>query len=121
MDIWDLHFESLPVERDAECPACGRRLFPFLAAAGEAVVTSLCGQDAVQMVPRDTAHPRSGRARSPLGGRGADPSQRVPRRTRRRGAHLTVFADGRAIIKGVQRPRSRPHVGLLRALRRAAI
>ena len=101
VDIWDLHFESLRIERDAECPACGKRQFPYLAAAGEAVVSSLCGQDAVQIVPRDAAPLDLAALEVRLAAVG--PTRRNPFLVELEvdGRALTVFVDGRAIIKGV--------------------
>jgi molybdopterin-synthase adenylyltransferase len=102
VDVWDLRFESLPVERDPECPACGQRLFPFLAAAGEPVVAALCGQDAVQVVPHDGADLDLAVLADRLAAVG--PTRRNPFlvEVEVEGLTLTVFADGRAIIKGLR-------------------
>ena len=101
VDIWSLRFELLPVERDTECPACGLRQFPFLAAAGEPVVTELCGQEAVQVVPREVADLDLAALEVRLAAVG--PTRRNPFFTEVEvdGRTVTVFADGRAIIKGV--------------------
>ncbi len=101
VDIWSLRFELLPVERDTECPACGLRQFPFLAAAGEPVVTELCGQEAVQVVPREVADLDLAALEVRLAAVG--PTRRNPffAEVEVDGRTVTVFADGRAIIKGV--------------------
>jgi len=100
-DVWDGPFQSLRVARDANCRACARRDFRFLAGEAEAHVT-LCGRDSVQIHER---------------GRRLDLGDLGRRLTAAAGAvrhndfllqfcvppyELTVFADGRAIIKGTK-------------------
>jgi molybdopterin-synthase adenylyltransferase len=82
----------------ADCPACGRREFPYL--NGERrVPVSLCGQNAVQIHER--ARPlelRDLAARlAPLG---AVRSNEFALRFEAPPYLLTIFPDGRAIIKG---------------------
>ena len=101
VDIWDLRFELLPLERDADCPACGRRLFPFLAAAGEPVVTGLCGQDAVQVVPCGAGTLDLAALEDRLAAVGPTRRNAFLVELDVEGRTVTVFADGRAIIKGV--------------------
>lgn len=100
VDLWDLRFEAVHIARDPECPACGQRRFPFLEAVEEFAATSLCGRNAVQVVPPPGARVDL----SALGERLAAVGQ-----VRRNpflleviveGATLTIFPDGRAIIKG---------------------
>ena len=100
VDLWDLRFEAVHIARDPECPACGQRRFPFLEAEEEFAATSLCGRNAVQVVPPPGARVDL----SALGERLAAVGQ-----VRRNpflleviveGATLTIFPDGRAIIKG---------------------
>lgn len=99
----------------ADCPCCVQRNFEFLDGRRGAGTTSLCGQDAVQYSPGNGVHARvdlealAQRLRSHgefllLGGflvRGELAAERSP------GGgvmHLTVFADGRAIVRGTSRP-----------------
>ena len=103
VDIWDGRLRQIDAPaRDADCPCCGRREFPFLQEARRAPVT-LCGRDAVQIHERerqiDLAELQSRLA--PLG------EVRVNEyvlRFRVTPYDLTLFADGRAIIKGTSDP-----------------
>src|SRR5579883_3130572 len=53
VDIWDGRLRQIDAPaRDADCPCCGRREFPFLQEARRAPVT-LCGRDAVQIHERE--------------------------------------------------------------------
>ncbi len=82
----------------ADCPACGRREFPYLNGERRAPV-SLCGQNAVQIHER--ARPVELRdlavRLAPLG---AVRSNEFALRFEAPPYLLTIFADGRAIIKG---------------------
>lgn len=95
-------------ERDPECPACGRRTCRHLHGA-ERVPISLCGRNAVQI--HDRRRPIDLEA---LAGRLAPLGEVRFNGFALRfvvGAHeMTVFPDGRAIIKGTQ------DVGLARSL-----
>ena len=99
VDVWSGEIRQVaqpgPV---ADCPACGRREFPYLAGERRAPV-SLCGQNAVQIHER--ARPlelRDLAARlAPLG---PVRSNEFALRFEAPPYLLTVFPDGRAIIKG---------------------
>jgi molybdopterin/thiamine biosynthesis adenylyltransferase len=99
MDVWNggIRQTDTPA-RDPDCPTCGRREFRYLEEAGRPPV-SLCGRNAVQI------HERAGpvdlvalRARlEPLGQVRAN---EFALRFLVAPYEMTVFADGRAIIKG---------------------
>jgi molybdopterin-synthase adenylyltransferase len=99
VDVWTGEIRQVaqpgPV---ADCPACGRREFPYLNGERRAPV-SLCGQNAVQIHER--ARPVELRdlalRLAPLG---AVRSNEFALRFEAPPYLLTVFADGRAIIKG---------------------
>jgi len=104
LDLWDLHLQVLPVERDPECPACGARSFPFLDAEAEDLVTSLCGHEAVQVVPAIARAVDLRQLEQRL--RPVGPTRLTPflLEVEVEGAHISVFPDGRAILEGVQDP-----------------
>ena len=83
-----------------ECPTCAHRTFPALAGEGAEVARTLCGRDSVQILPGDERRVdlRALAARlEPLGRvRRSEESltATLPE------AVLTVFRDGRAIVKG---------------------
>jgi len=109
IDVWKNTIRSVAVsQRDPRCPACGRREFKFLEAARRRPVT-LCGRNAVQVHESqrnlDLAELRT--ALEPLG------AVRANEYTLRFSCppyEMTVFADGRAIIKGTE------DVGVARSL-----
>ena len=103
IDVWEGGIRQIEAPpRDGDCPACGRREFPFLEESARPPVR-MCGRDAVQV--RDREGPidlRELRARlEPLGEvRGSDFALRFQAPP----YDMTVFPDGRAIIKGTSDP-----------------
>lgn len=103
-DVWTGRFQSIRVARNSECRACARREFTFLDGVAQPHIT-MCGRDSVQI------HERSRRLDlGDLGRRLAIAAADDVRsndfllRCRIPPYELTVFADGRAIVKGTQDP-----------------
>jgi molybdopterin/thiamine biosynthesis adenylyltransferase len=102
-DVWSGRFQSVRVERHPECPACVRREFSYLQGKAQPHIT-MCGRDSVQIHERSrTLDLRALRDR-------LAPSVAEVRhnefllRFRVPPHEMTVFADGRAIVKGTQDP-----------------
>ncbi len=102
-DVWTGQFQSIRVARDPGCRACARREFRFLAGEAQPHLT-LCGRDSVQIHERGRRLDLGALARR-LAAAAAEVRHndfllqfRVPP------YQLTVFADGRAIIKGTKDP-----------------
>src|SRR5581483_5675002 len=109
VDVWSGVVRQVPQpDRDPECPACGAREFVYLRGAQRAPV-SLCGRNAVQIHertrPLDLVQLKA--ALEPLGEVRAN---EFALRFFPRPYEITVFPDGRAIIKGTT------DVGLARSL-----
>jgi len=99
VDVWTGEIRQVaqpgPV---ADCPACGRREFPYLAGERRAPI-SLCGQNAVQIHER--ARPLELRALAArLAPLGSVRSNEFALRFEAPPYLLTIFPDGRAIVKG---------------------
>ena len=103
-DVWTMEFQTLELKQRKDCKACVRREFEFLAAGSGDITASLCGRDAISLDPG---------AKKPvemdvLGER----LKRVGKvRTagsvllfETEGVALTVFPDGRALIRGTEDP-----------------
>ncbi|MDQ6676884.1 MAG: ThiF family adenylyltransferase [Acidobacteriota bacterium] len=101
VDIWLGAFREILAPRDPDCPACARGQFPWLSGERRAPV-SLCGQNAVQI---HAGHPVDllslGHSLAALG---EVRQNEFALRFISNGYHLTVFPDGRAIIKGTSDP-----------------
>jgi hypothetical protein len=102
-DVWSGKFQSIGVERNPNCRACSRRDFIYLNGDAQPHIT-LCGRDSVQI------HERGRKLDLGDLGRRLNGASRDVRynefllRFRVPPYELTVFADGRAIIKGTKDP-----------------
>ena len=102
-DVWNARFQSLRVPRRQGCRACGQRQFSYLEGEAQPRLT-MCGRDSVQIHERRRRLDLAALGRN-LAATGSHVRQNdfllrleVPP------YELTVFADGRAIIKGTRDP-----------------
>ena len=100
-DVWSGRYQSVRVARNPECRACMRRDFRYLEGDAQPHLT-MCGRDSVQI------HERRRQLDLPALGRRLAPTVAEVRengfllRFRVPPYEVTVFADGRAIIKGTR-------------------
>jgi len=99
VDVWTGEIRQMqPPSRDPECPCCGLRQFPFLSGARRAPI-SLCGRNAVQIHERSRPLDLKDLA-ARLGRVAPVRANEFALRAVIEAYELTVFPDGRAIIKG---------------------
>jgi molybdopterin-synthase adenylyltransferase len=102
-DVWTGHMQSLRLARNPDCRACGRHDFAYLNGDAQPHIT-MCGRDSVQIHERgralDLAALRAKLEQVVGSVRHNDFLLRfaIPPH------EMTVFADGRAILKGSQDP-----------------
>jgi molybdopterin/thiamine biosynthesis adenylyltransferase len=102
-DLWERSFTAVPLDGlvSPDCPACGGR-YEFLEQRRGTRVTSLCGQNAVQIwnpAAVGVSLPELRARLSALGEvEGSDQMVRFPVGER----ELVVFYDGRAIVRGTR-------------------
>ncbi len=117
VDLWRNRFASVAIESAprSDCPCCGRRDFEFLDSPRQSAATVLCGRHAVQVTPRRresldldamasklSSHGTFRREGGLLQGvltRECDPDSE-----HEQVIELTVFSDGRAIVRGTTEP-----------------
>jgi molybdopterin-synthase adenylyltransferase len=102
-DVWTGRMQSISVARNPECRACARRDFTYLAGEAQPHIT-LCGRDSVQIHERSRALDLS-----VLGVRLKPLVESVHQNDfllhfRVAPYEMTVFTDGRAILKGTKDP-----------------
>ena len=102
-DVWTGRFQSLRIARNAACRACALREFTYLQGQAQPRIT-LCGRDSVQIHERNRTLDL-GELRGRLAATVSDVRHnefllcfRVD------SSQVTVFADGRAIVKGTRDP-----------------
>lgn len=102
-DVWKNRFQSIRVSRNPSCRACVLHNFRYLAGDAQPHVT-MCGRDSVQIHERsrqlDLAALGRRLERSSVGVRSNDFLLRlhIPP------YEMTIFSDGRAVVKGTQDP-----------------
>jgi adenylyltransferase/sulfurtransferase len=102
-DVWSGHFQSVRVARNPECCVCARREFVYLDGEAQPHIT-MCGRDSVQI------HERSRSLDLALLKSRLSPTVSDVRhnefliRFRIPPYEMTVFSDGRAILKGTKDP-----------------
>lgn len=111
-DLWQGRRTRLEPPRDPDCRCCVHRRFDYLDAADAGAVASLCGQGAVQITPPQEMTMELERLHERLTGVGSfrlteflvSGTLGEERGERGEPVGLTVFADGRAVVRGVRSP-----------------
>jgi molybdopterin/thiamine biosynthesis adenylyltransferase len=102
-DIWSGRFQSIRAERNPACRACARKEFPYLEGQAQPHIT-MCGRDSVQIHERGRAldlkalEQRLAPTTNDVRQNGFLLRFRIPP------YEMTVFTDGRAILKGTKDP-----------------
>jgi adenylyltransferase/sulfurtransferase len=100
-DLWTNDVQRAErIQRQPGCPCCGGRRFEYLEARSTSQTTSLCGRNAVQVSPGRPVALDLGQLGPRLAAAGAVTSTEHLVRFRVGEHELTVFGDGRAIVKG---------------------
>ncbi len=110
-DLWDNRFQQLNVKRArelADCPCCKHKKFEFLSGAFTSSTTSLCGRNAVQISSTGGHKVDFEQIAANLRNVGKPSFNKFMLKCpivegtgeRRKEYELTLFADGRAILKG---------------------
>jgi molybdopterin-synthase adenylyltransferase len=99
LDVWDGGIRQIEgPARDPDCPACGRREFPFLEESRRPAAY-LCGRNAVQIHERERPLDLL-ELRTRLEPLGEVKANEFALRFRVAPYEMTIFPDGRAIVKG---------------------
>jgi len=102
-DLWKNRFQQIKPQPDPACRACGERDFVHLRGGG-AMPTTLCGRDAVQICPRESRNLNLATLKTRLEPLGRVRANEYLIRFIVDAYELTVFSDGRTIIKGTHDP-----------------
>jgi adenylyltransferase/sulfurtransferase len=104
LDLWELRWTLIPVERRSDCPTCAEGRYEFLERSSGTISTVLCGRDAVQLRPpgsqRLDLRALAGRLKPTGDVQFNDYLLRF--RPKNSDSEIVLFHDGRAIIKNVR-------------------
>ncbi len=103
VDLWQGHFDLMDLTGRAPwCPACTEERYDYAAPAAAASSAVLCGRDAVQIRASHAGELDLRALAARLAGVGEVKANEYLVRFVGGGAEIVVFADGRAIVKGVR-------------------
>lgn len=100
LDIWQGELQKIKVKRNPECDCCGKRNFEHLQARKRKLVVSLCGRNAVQIVPAKPLKDGLSDLRRKLAKSGKAEIVDGVLTFKAKGVDITVFGDGRTIVGG---------------------
>jgi len=100
LDIWQEELQKIKVKRNPKCETCGKRNFEFLQAKKRKLVATMCGRNAVQIVPSKELKGDLKHLRDSLARLGEASIQDGILKFKKRDIELTVFPDGRTIVQG---------------------
>ena len=98
VDVWRGIFKRLKIGRHADCPAC-RGKYEFLETRSGTMTTSLCGQNAVQVLNPEAKGVSFERLAAYLGRVGEVTYNEFMLRFQVNSHEMVLFPDGRAIVK----------------------
>lgn len=104
VDVWDGQMDITQPTRRPDCRTCVRHEYVHLMAESASQTVSLCGQDAVQIVPPDGARVDLADLAQALAASAQTRLNPFMLRILADGYEINVFADGRAIVKGTTDP-----------------
>jgi adenylyltransferase/sulfurtransferase len=102
-DVWTHRFNGLNINKNPACACCGKGEFTFLDNPGRDVVMGLC-EDSVQIIPPRDTRVDLGILTSDLAKAGSTVNVVISNdhlvRFLAEGKQITVYGDGRALVKG---------------------
>lgn len=104
IDLWSHEVHELEILPDPECPACSKNDFQFLNPETKKLYTSICGRNAVQIVPDKAQEISLSQLSEKLRAVGQVEVKPGVLLFKSAEAELMIFQDGRAMVKGTNDP-----------------
>ena len=106
VELWDNDFSTLPMTRVAACSVCGQRKFDLLEHGTRLATASLCGRDAIQIMPPPSFNMDFDLLRETLGRMFKLEENPFLIKFHADGHDVVVFRDGRAMMFGTSDPKA---------------
>ena len=100
LDVWQGELQRIKVKKNPDCDCCGKRNFRYLQATERKLVVSLCGRNAVQIVPAKPLRDGLADLKKKLSRSGSARIVDGVLKFAAKGVDITVFPDGRTIVGG---------------------
>lgn len=106
IDLWRNEFEKITIShlKKEDCPACGMKKFDFLEGKNTSSVISICGSNSIQINPSTTKPLDLEKIVESLKPYGTVVFNEYLVKFFYKNYEITVFRDGRAIVKGTSDP-----------------
>jgi adenylyltransferase/sulfurtransferase len=102
VDVWRQTFDRIAVVKHGDCLCCGKGQLDFLDAISREMISSLCGRDAIQITPAAPMEISLEELETRLSRLGEVKFTPYMLTFRSGTEELSIFRDGRAIIKGTK-------------------
>lgn len=101
-DIWENWFQEIEVNKNKDCPICGKHEYELLGRLSGSYSTSLCGRDSIQVMPGRVAKIDFEELAQKLQKAGAVRYNKFVLHYSDEITEFNLFTDGRAIINNVK-------------------
>lgn len=101
IELWEGQTASVRIEKNDNCPVCGMNKYQYLNSEATSWVTSLCGRDAVQIVPAISSKIDLEALEKKLQKIGDTHNNGYMLRANIEGVDFTIFPDARVIVHGI--------------------
>ncbi|WP_207646353.1 ThiF family adenylyltransferase [Cellulosilyticum sp. I15G10I2] len=102
MDVWSNDTGQIDIKKNLECPACVHREFTFLSQPQTPYTTTLCGRDAIQVIPFGKRNINFESLSKKLSHAGNVKFNKFMLSFSDSTIEINLFSDGRAIIKNAK-------------------
>ncbi len=102
VELWENECITLPLEKNPDCPVCGRHHYKYLGKAAGTQAVSVCGKNAYQIIPEGASKPDFDEMESRLCELGTVNVRPYFLEFSSPEASFKLFRDGRAIISNVE-------------------
>ncbi len=100
-DVWENYFDYVPVEKDVECPVCGKKDYAFYGKVTGSQTAAMCGKDSVQVIPTKEGEISFEKYAEKLKSQGTVKYTQYTLDFSDGNIEIKLFKNGRAIIKHV--------------------
>ncbi len=100
-DVWENFFDLVPVDKDPNCPVCGRRDYAYYGKVTGSQTATMCGKDSVQVIPTREVEIDFEKYAQKLQSQGSVKYTQYTLDFSDGNIDIKLFKNGRAIIKHV--------------------
>ena len=100
-DVWENYFEYIPVDKDPDCPVCGKKDYAFYGKVTGSQTATMCGKDSVQVIPKKEGEISFEKYAEKLSSQGTVKYTKYTLDFNDGNIEIKLFKNGRANIKHV--------------------